>query len=121
MELQETIDTYGAAWGEPDPDRRRQLLEQAWAEDGTYTDPMSAVTGRDELAEHIAGFQAQMAGHRIENASQADEHHGWFRFAWRMLGPDGAVAMEGFDVGERAEDGRIRRIVGFFGPFAGQA
>jgi len=33
-----------------------------------------------------------------------------------MLGADGAVAMEGVDFGELADDGRIAKIVGFFGP-----
>lgn len=117
MELAEAIDTYGAAWGEPDEGKRRALLEKAWADDGVYSDPMSLADGRDALVAHIGGFQSQFAGHRIENASGADEHHGWFRFSWRMVDPGGTTVMEGFDVGERADDGRIRRIVGFFGPF----
>jgi hypothetical protein len=79
---------------------------------------MSRAEGRDALVDHIGLMQTQMAGHRIENVSSADEHNGWFRFAWKMTGPDGAAVMEGFDVGERDESGRITRIVGFFGPFA---
>jgi hypothetical protein len=34
---------------------------------------------------------------------------------WELVGPDGAVALAGLDVGEVAADGRLRRIVGFFG------
>lgn len=44
-----------------------------------------------------------------------DTHHGHLRFAWELVGPDGQVAVAGVDVGELAEDGRLRRIVGFFG------
>lgn len=117
MDLQEAVDTYGEAWNESDGQRRLELLERAWAEGGTYTDPTSEVEGRAALAEHIEGFRQQFAGHRIENASAADGHHGWFRFAWRMVGPDGTVGMEGFDVGQVDDDGRISSIVGFFGPF----
>ena len=32
-----------------------------------------------------------------------------------VVGPDGTVAVSGIDVGELADDGRLRRITGFFG------
>jgi hypothetical protein len=34
-----------------------------------------------------------------------------------MLGDDGTTIMDGFDVGALGPDGRLNRIVGFFGPF----
>ena len=40
MAANETVQAYAAAWLEPDADKRRELLMQAWADDGTYTDPM---------------------------------------------------------------------------------
>jgi hypothetical protein len=92
-------------------------LPQAWADDGVYCDPTATVDGRDALVAHIGGFQAQLPGARIETSSGVDEHDGWLRFAWTMIGADGTPAMEGFDVGELGPDGRLRRIVGFFGPF----
>jgi len=44
-----------------------------------------------------------------------DEHDRCLRFGWAMSGPDGAVLMEGTDFGTLAADGRLQRIVGFFG------
>ena len=32
-----------------------------------------------------------------------------------LVGPDGTVALKGLDVGEVGDDGRLRRITGFFG------
>jgi len=32
------------------------------------------------------------------------------------MAPDGSTGMEGIDVGQLAEDGRLQSIVGFFGP-----
>lgn len=107
---------YGNAWGETDAAKRAQLLEQAWADGGTYTDPQSHAQGRDGLSELIAGFQAQMNGARIVATSAVDQHHETFRFTWAMQSADGATMMEGIDFGELASDGRIQRIVGFFGP-----
>ncbi len=112
----EAVASYGAAWNETDPGRRADLLASSWADDGVYLDPTGRVEGRDALADHIAGFHSMMAGHTIDTVSGVDEHDGSFRFAWVMRNADG-VALEGMDYGELGDDGRITRIVGFFGPF----
>lgn len=112
----EVIAAYGAAWNEPDEARRRKLLDASWADGGVYTDPTAHVEGRDALAAHIAAFQRQMPGARIRSTSGVDEHHGRLRFMWAMDGADGKVAVEGIDFGELGPDGRLTRIVGFFGP-----
>ncbi len=113
---QQIVEMYGNAWGETDAVKRAQLLEQAWADGATYTDPQSHAQGRDALSELIAGFQAQVNGARIVATSGVDQHHQTFRFTWAMQSADGATMMEGIDFGELAPDGRIQRIVGFFGP-----
>jgi hypothetical protein len=57
----------------------------------------------------------QFAGHAFRRVSAIDAHHEHVRFAWELVAPDGRVALAGMDVGELAADGRLRRIVGFFG------
>ena len=116
MNTQQIVDTYGSSWNEPDVTKRREILEQVWADDATYTDPQSDVTGRDALIELISGFQAQVNGAKIVATSAVDEHHGKIRFTWQMQAADRATMMEGIDFGELAPDGRIKNIVGFFGP-----
>jgi hypothetical protein len=113
----ETVAAYAAAWNEPDEKARRVLLERSWTDDGVYCDPTARAEGRAALVGHIGGFHAQRPGHRIEMRSGVDEHDGMLRFAWRMVGPDGAVLLDGMDFGELAVDGRLKLIVGFFGPF----
>ena len=116
MDINEIVATYGAAWNETDQAKRTTLLEQSWADDGVYNDPTATVDGRIALIEHIGGFQAAMPGHTIEMASAVDSYNDVFRFAWQMRNGDDIV-IEGIDFGELAADGRIRRILGFFGPF----
>ena len=116
MSVDEIVSTYGAAWLEPDEEQRRQLLAQAWAEDGSYTDPLRHVKGREALSQAIAAFQQRRPGERIILTSGVDHHHGMVRFAWKWYGADGSMILEGVDFGELASDGRLRRIVGFFGP-----
>jgi hypothetical protein len=117
MGASEVVATYGAAWAEADEAKRRELLDTAWAEQGTYLDPTGRADGREALVQHIGGFQQVMAGHRIDVASGVDEHDGYLRFAWKMIGPDGAELMEGVDFGQLDADGKIKSIVGFFGPW----
>lgn len=112
----EVLALYGAAWQEPDERARRDLLERCWARDGVYCDPTTVVHGRDALLAHLGDFQERMPGHRLVLSSDVDEHPGWMRFGWQLLCPDGAVVIDGLDLGERDEDGRLRRIVGFFAP-----
>jgi hypothetical protein len=64
----------------------------------------------------VDAVQAQYPGHRFGRVSGIDAHHDQLRFAWQLVDPDGAVAAAGIDVGTVAPDGRLQRIVGFFGP-----
>ncbi len=116
MEPAEAVAAYGAAWNESNEGARRALLAQSWSDGGVYMDPTGRADGRDALVAHIGGFQTMMPGHTIEMTSGVDVHGNVFRFAWTMRNGNEAV-LEGMDFGELADDGRIDRIVGFFGPF----
>jgi hypothetical protein len=114
--IDEVVAAYGAAWNEPDLAARQRLLEKAWSATGTYTDPTVHLEGRDALAQHIAGFQKGLPGATIVPTSHADLHHGRLRFTWRLVKGDGSTLTEGIDFGELDAEGRIQKIVGFFGP-----
>ena len=116
MTPRDAIAEYGAAWNERDEGARRELLERVWADDGVYCDPSAVVEGREALVAHLGGFHERMPGHTIVLTTAVDEHHDRLRFGWRMLGPDGEPALDGMDFVALDGDGRIRRVVGFFGP-----
>lgn len=115
MDVAAVVRAYGAAWNEPTETVRRSLLETAWTDDGVYSDPSARAEGRDALVAHIGGFRQTMPGYRIELTSGADEHDGYLRFTWSMIGEAGEAMMDGVDFGELAQDGRLCRITGFFG------
>jgi hypothetical protein len=112
---EEIVAAYMAAWNETDEAKRRALLDKAWADGGTYTDPQSDVAGRDALSTLIAGMHGQMPGSRIDLASKVDVHHDKLRFNWKFVGGGGAPVIEGVDYGELAADGRLAKIIGFWG------
>jgi hypothetical protein len=114
-DLVATVDTYLAAWTEPDADRRRAMVADVWEAGGRLVDPPLAAEGVDGISDLFAALQGQFPGHTFRRASGVDTHHDQFRFAWELVAPDGDVALAGLDVGETAPDGRIRRITGFFG------
>ena len=117
IDLAQLIDTYCQVWNEPDAQRRAHLLAQVWSDGATYTDPTVHAAGSGELLAHIANVVARRPGARIVRTSAVDEHHGLARFSWRLVEADGTPRPEGIDIVELSADGKIRRIIGFFGPF----
>ncbi|KWW99074.1 Uncharacterized protein LI90_706 [Carbonactinospora thermoautotrophica] len=115
-EVRRTVQAYVGAWNEPDEARRRWLFEQSWTEDGTYTDPSVHIEGREALVRHSRKFAERWPGAEIVLTSGVDQHHRMVCFSWRVVAPDGRTLREGIDFGELAEDGRLQRVVGFFGP-----
>ena len=118
---EEAVRAYIQAWNTPDEAARRRILEVCWAEDGVYLDPLSEIQGREALSRHIGRFLNEGAygrgpGCRIPAGSGVSHHHNLVRFTWVLLDPGGAPVSQGTDFGELGPDGRLRRIVGFFGP-----
>jgi len=110
-----TVTRYMAAWNEADAAIRQTLLEQCWADDGVYVDPNVQLAGRQQLSQHIAKVQATRPGARVEFMSGIDIHHHVVRFLWRLVRPDGTVGDTSIDFGEIGSDGRLTKIIGFFG------
>jgi hypothetical protein len=115
-DLAATIDRHLDAYSEPDAARRDPLVAEVWAEDGVLVDPPIDGAGWAGISAMADAVQAHYPGHRFQRTSGIDAHHGFARYAWDLVGPDGAVAIGGVDVVELTDDGLIRRIVGFMGP-----
>ncbi len=115
MDATKIVALYSAAWNEPDEAKRTALLEESWADDGVYQDPLGTVTGRSALVAHIGAFHDGYPGRTIDQASGVESNGVALRFAWVMRNGD-AVEIDGMDFAELAPDGRIQRIAGFFGP-----
>jgi hypothetical protein len=113
-DVTDLVDAYVASWNESDAAVRTRLVEQAWAEQGRYLDPLLDLTGHEALATLAPVLEQHYPGHRIGRTGDIDQHHNVFRFTWELTGPDGAVVIAGLDVGVLADDGRISAIAGFF-------
>lgn len=113
-EITTVIDTYIAAWNEPDADRRRALVAEAFTEDASYVDPLMTGAGVDGIADMIGAAQQQFPGHRFVLAAGPDAHHDRVRFVWHLTPLEGdQVTAVGHDFADVAEDGRLRKVTGF--------
>ncbi len=116
--LVRSIDTHLAAYGEADAARRSTLIGEVWHPDGQLLDPPFDGTGHDAIAAMTDIVLTHYPAHTFRRTTAVDAHHGFARYGWELVGPDGSVAVTGIDVVELAADGRLGRIVGFFGDLA---
>jgi hypothetical protein len=111
--MQEIAERYIAIWNETDPARRRKLIDEVYAPDATYTDPMADLAGRDQIDAGVAGAQQMFPGLVFTLAGPVDANHSQARFGWH-LGPEGGEPVViGFDVVVAGPDGKLRAVHGF--------
>ena len=117
--MQEIVERYLAAWNEKDAQRRRELVDALWTENGSYTDPLADANGRAEIDGLIGAVQQQFPGLVFSLAGPVDAHHQQARFSWG-LGPEGAEPLVlGFDVAVTDEDSKIVTVLGFLDKIPG--
>jgi hypothetical protein len=111
--MQDIVERYIASWNATDPALRRKLVDEVWADDASYIDPLTEAHGRAEIDATIAAVQGQFPGLTFELAGPVDSHHQQARFTWG-LGPAGAEpVVVGFDVAVADADGRLTSVLGF--------
>lgn len=114
-DITSTIDTHLAAYCEPDRGKRTELIASAWSEDGAVVDPPIDGRGRTGIADIVDALLAQFPGHHFERTTAVDAHHDHARYGWALVAPDGNVTLAGTDFATVGTDGKLTRVVGFFG------
>lgn len=109
------VDRHLAAYGDTDAARRAGAIRDIWNAEGRLVDPPLEACGHQGIADQAATLQAQFPGHRFERTTAIDAHHQTLRYGWRLVSPAGAAVIEGIDVADLDVDGRLCRVVGFFG------
>jgi hypothetical protein len=110
------VDDYFAAWNEPVLAGRRALLERCVTPEVEVIHPSWGRTvGIDPLLGHIDRYRAAMPDTSIVPSSGIDHHNTFLRYGWKVVDASGEQQMEGLDVVELADDGRLKQIVLFHG------
>ncbi len=111
--MNDLVSRYLDSWNETDATARRRAIDDLYAADASYIDPMVEAHGREAIDQTIGAVQAQFPGFRFSLVGAIDAHHNQARFHWG-LGPAGAEPIiVGFDVAITDEDGRLRSVHGF--------
>ena len=109
----ELAQRYIDTWNQTDPTARRAAVDQLYAEDARYVDPLGVADGREAIASMIDAVQQQFPGFSFRLAGPVDGHHNQARFGWE-LGPAGSPApIVGFDVAVNNDSSRIQTVPGF--------
>ena len=112
--INEAVVRYLAAWNEPEPKRRRELVAKAWTDDGTYVDAAREGRGHDSLDSMLATAQGHFPGYRLRLASGVETHHDYIRFSWVAGGTaEAPLYIKGTDFAVVGSDGRLKSVVGF--------
>jgi len=111
--MNEQIERYLATWNETDAGKRRALIDELYAEEASYVDPMAEAHGREAIDATIAAVQAQFPGLVFTLAGPIDAHHRQVRFTCGLGPEDAEPLVVGFDVAVCDEDGRLTSVHGF--------
>lgn len=112
--LERLVDRHLAAYCDADAARRTRAIREAWHPEGRLIDPPVEARGHQAIADQAATLLSHYPQHRFERTTLVDGHHGHLRYGWRLLRPDGAVALQGVDFAQLDVDGRLLCVVGFF-------
>jgi len=107
------VSRYLAVWNETDAPARRKRIDELFAADVRYVDPMAAVSGREALDGLVGAVQQQFPGLTFSLGEPVDAHHDQARFTWHLSAVPGEPLVVGFDVAELDGEGRIRQVLGF--------
>ena len=78
-------------------------------------DPPFDGTGPAAIADMVDAVLQHYPGHRFERTTAVDAHHEFARYGWALVAADGTPAVQGYDIVQLDGDGKLARIVGFFG------
>ncbi|MEU0970977.1 nuclear transport factor 2 family protein [Streptomyces sp. NPDC005917] len=111
---------YFEAWNATEPEALSKAVAEAWAPEGTYTDPLADVAGHAQITAVIAAAHERFPGFVFRPLGAVDGHHDTARFGWELVNEaadtpsgGGSAPVAGFDVVTLSEDGRIRQVLGF--------
>lgn len=109
----ELIDKYFATLNETDDERRRELIEQVWAENGKFVSPFGVAVGHDAIDAKVQKGLEQLADSEVRRAGDIETLHDCLRLKFEVVNKDGEASIGGVDFGV-IEGGKLQLMTGFF-------
>ena len=113
--VEEVLQAYAAIWSEANAVRREALMAKSLAHDAEVVGPGYHFKGYQAISAEVERFLTRDPGSRAVLASGFLMHHNLVRFAVAMVSAEGRVVAEGEDIVEFGTDGRIVKVLTFWG------
>lgn len=104
-----------STWNSDDPGERRSMVEEALEHNVHFADPNHNIVGRDAFLAMVDEVRAQIPGAVYSQNSAIDMQNNFCRYHWK-IDLRGKRLINGFDVTEVNDAGKIVKVLGFFGP-----
>lgn len=108
-------DRWFAAWNELDPVARHAAFAVLGTPELLFHDAYSCTLGLEDLEAHVAAGKIHMPGLTLERLGAPRHCQGTALVDWQARGADGKPLAKGTNLFELTPDGRIARVVGFWG------
>lgn len=104
-----------AVWNTTDEDEKRALVDAALEHNVHFVDPNHNIVGREPFLKMVSQVQAGIPGAVYSRRSRIDIQNNHCRYHW-AIHMNGQQLLQGFDMTEVNDAGRVVKVVGFFGP-----
>jgi hypothetical protein len=111
----EIVDRMLDVWNEKNPELVLARLDAVLSADIVFIDPTITTRGLIEFEANVRGFRAKYPHAVISRTSGIDAHSNLHRYTWQ-ISMKGKAVLTGFDVSEQNAEGKICKVLGFFGP-----
>lgn len=108
------LKTMLAIWNTPDPGQRREMAEASMEHNVHFVDPRHNIIGREPFLAMVEDTRAAFPGAVYRHASRIEMQNNFCRHHWAIdLGSK--TVMEGLDITEVNDAGKVVKVIGFFG------
>ncbi len=103
-----------AIWNTTEEAEIRRLTNEALEHNIHFADPNHNIVGREAFIKMVHLVQNQIPGAAYSHNSEIDVQNNFCRYHWK-IDHEGKRIMNGFDVTEVNDAGKIVKVLGFFG------
>ena len=110
----QSLEKMMAIWNTTDADEIERLTEEALELNVHFADPNHNIVGRKAFIDMVHQVQKQIPGAVYSRNSEVDMQNNFCRYHWKIDMGDKRL-MNGFDMTEVNDAGKIVKVIGFFG------
>jgi len=110
----QSLEKMMSIWNTSDADKIRSISEEIFTDDMHFVDPNYNIVGVDAFVDMVHAVHKKIPGAVYSHVGDCDSHNNLYRYHWEIH-LNGKLIMPGFDVAELNDDGKIVKVIGFFG------